>query len=236
MLNKLFLIVTMLFIWHSPNAIRAAEIANNSDSLRTNAVQHDTIAGHQSHVRNAFGILDAQGLKRSWITSVETLWPRDIDEKYAWYYSCVDATLHCVSIAHSWQWRSGFELQLGLTFVDAAERYKSVYYFSPSGQSEAFAVSVGPTLCWTVMECWRLGVFADISPHLMLSYREFPRDGTWANLFGRNSLGLSCAINSRYSVEFAQRWGHVSNGGTTQNPGWDGEGIVITIRRQHSIR
>ncbi|MDD5088115.1 MAG: hypothetical protein PHI18_04890 [bacterium] len=221
-----------------PVKIMASERSDVADSSRINTARYDSIP--RSYGANDGQVVWKSGKRKprtSWLTSIETLWPRDRQEEDSWWWHTgADAVLYNINIAHCWRWQYGLEVQLGITLVDAAETYKEEFYFSPSSRSQAFGLSFGPTLYWTVIEWWRLGVIVDFVPQIMFSYREFPHGGTWINFFGRNSIGAACELSRKYSIEVTHRWGHVSNADVSNNPGWDGEGTYLGIRRQVNWR
>jgi hypothetical protein len=173
------------------------------------------------------------GPLRTWVTSVETLWPRYRRESaYDWEGFWSNITQYNINVARSWKWNSGLEVQFGITLMDARGKIEKAYYFSPSGRSDAVGVSFGPTFCWTPFECCRLSPFIIITPHLLMAYPAFPRDGTSINFFGREGYGIALSLTHNYSIEVAQRWGHVSNADLGEgNPGWDGKGIFFSIRK-----
>jgi hypothetical protein len=168
------------------------------------------------------------GPRRAWVTSLEVFGPRDKQE-----LDYDNIHLYDFSIAHAWYWNSGWEVQLGGTLIDAKGTTQAVYFFSPSRRSDAIGLSLGPIVHWTPFSVNRFSAFIDLVPNVLYTYPEFPAGGTRVNLFGRVGLGVTLLINRAYALEVAQRWAHISNGGEDEyiNPGWDGTGIYLSVRR-----
>jgi hypothetical protein len=165
-------------------------------------------------------------LEKSWITGLEILWPRDdTDREY------VNINLYAIDLAYSWRSRIGWELQIIGSLVDARGESSDGYFYSPSRETRATGLSIGGVARWNPVDIKEFRLFLEVSPNLLTSYPEFPPGGTRDNLYARYGYGLHIPIDRTYSVEVVQRWAHVSNGQIYENPGWDGTGITLSVRR-----
>ncbi|UDF04987.1 hypothetical protein [Asticcacaulis sp. AND118] len=134
----------------------------------------------------------------------------------------------------SWQYRSGLELQLrgGLMHTDGIRTD-----YPPDGEgldSTTTGVTGGLGFRYNAINIDRAHLFVDAMYQVYWSPSQpFPSGGSGINGYLRWGGGLGFDVTPSSTIEIANHFGHISNGGKPpQNPTWEGHGISVNWRRR----
>jgi hypothetical protein len=146
-----------------------------------------------------------------------------------------DIDLQSARAALAAHFRQGWEFQFDLLAIRARGTaiLSSTPPIPPPVPSNALALGAGPLARWNVLQFSQWRLFVDAQADLILNDRPFPPHGTSYDFFLRAGGGISVRVSDRYWLESAFRFAHISNGQgfDAGNPGWQGRGLSMGIRR-----